>query len=177
MSHELACMFDTTVFNRILDGVLAVGSLSGRVRAHTTHVQRDELGKTTDPVRRADLMRVFVDVVGGSVSTETFVIGTSRIGEARLGGGAVPTESAVWDVSRWDEAKWTADDSLYQPIKDELDRRNKSKANNVQDALIAETAIKLGHVLVTDDRDLSDVTRMHGGRTMTSPELLRHCAT
>ncbi len=51
-------------------------------------------------------------------------------------------------MSRWDEAHWNADDALYSALKSDLDR---TKSNNIQDALIAETSIKGDYVLVTDD--------------------------
>ena len=88
------------------------------------------------------------------------------------GGRVVPTESAVWGVSRWDEAKWTAEDNLYVPMKADLDKLNKNKANNVQDALIAETAIKGGYVLVTDDAHMIEVAKRYGGKCMSLGELL-----
>ena len=101
------------------------------------------------------------------------VVGVSRVGAARVGGGrVVPTESMVWGVSRWGEAKWTGNDNLYTPIKADLDALNKSKRNNVQDALIAETSIKGGYVLVTDDTHLIEVTKRYGGRCMSIDELV-----
>ena len=80
-------------------------------------------------------------------------LGASRLGEARLGGERiVPTPSAVYGVSEYGQANYTQ--------------------NNVQDALIAETAIKAGHVLITDDRDLQTVTTQFGGRCLSVAELM-----
>ena len=105
---------------------------------------------------------------------EHAVLGVSRIGEARLGGDRViSTESSVWGVSRWGAAKWTANDNLFTPIKTSLDALNKGKHNNVQDALIAETSIKGGYVLVTDDAHLIDVTKRYGGTCISIEELQR----
>ena len=42
----------------------------------------------------------------------------------------------------------------YKAIKDDLDSRNRKKANNKEDALIAEVALKNGNVLLTADWDL-----------------------
>lgn len=64
------------------------------------------------------------------------------------------------------------DDNLYTPIKADLDALNKSKRNNVQDALIAETSMKGGYLLVTDDTHLIEVTKRYGGRCVSIEELL-----
>lgn len=173
MSALPKCMFDTRAFNLILDGLFSIDGLKDRVATYATHIQRDEINNTKDLDRRSALMEVFENVVSESVPTDSMVVGVSRVGAARVGGGhVVPTESAVWDVSRWDQAKWTANDNLYTPIKTDLDALNKSKRNNVQDALIAETSIKGGYLLVTDDTHLIEVTRRYGGRCISIEELL-----
>ena len=172
MTAALDCMFDTNVFNRILDGVVPVTSLSGRVRVHATHIQFDEIARTKNDKRRKALEAVFGNVTGTGVPTASLVLGVSRIGEARLGGEhIVSTNSAVWDVSAWDQAKWSVNENLYTPIKADLDALNKGKNNNVEDALIAETAIKDGYVLVTDDEDLATITRKYRGECLGVQEL------
>ena len=172
MPTPLPCMFDTNVFNRILDGVVSIDALSGRVNAHATHVQRDEIGRTKDPARRQSLEAVFGSVTGAAVPTASLVLDVSRLDEARLGGSSVvPTSSAVWGVSKWGEAKWTADDNLFVPMKADLDALNGGKKNNTEDALIAETAIKDGYVLVTDDGDLATVAKKYRGECLTVLEL------
>lgn len=174
MDAVLKCMFDTRAFNLIIDKGFPLESLKDRVAAYATHVQRDEISNTRNPERRSALLHVFKEVVSESVPTGSVVLGVSRLGEACLGGErVVPTESAVWGVSRWGEAKWTADDNLYAPIKTSLDALNNGKRNNVQDALIAETSIKGGYVLVTDDTDLVEVTKGYGGKCVSLEELLR----
>ncbi len=173
MGSTIKCMFDTNVFNHIVDEEIDVESLIGRVTAHTTHIQRDEINNTKDVERRAVLAKVFNDIIDVSDPTSSFVIGVSRLGKARLGGERqVPTDSAVWDVSRWDEAKWGADDDLYSALKSELDKLNRNKPNNVHDALIAETSIKADYVLVTNDADLAAVTKKYGGKCLSVGELL-----
>jgi len=176
MNQPLLCMFDTNVFNRMLDGAISAHSLTGRALAYATHVQRDEINNTRDPARRAALSQVFREVVAQSVPTDSFVLDVSRLDEARLGGGrVVSTASAVWGVSRWGEARFTAEDNIYSRLKERLDGLNGSKANNVHDALIAETAIKRELVLVTDDFHLAEVTKEFGGRCLTVDELLLPC--
>ena len=176
MGSAIRCMFDTNVFNRIVDEGIPVESLIDCVTAHATHIQRDEINNTKNDERRAVLARVFRDVIGESDPTASFVLDTSRTGKARLGGERqVPTTSAVWDVSRWDEANWSSDDDLYSALKSKLDTLNQNKPNNVQDALIAETSIKGGYVLVTDDADLAAVTKEYRGKCLSVRELLHQC--
>jgi hypothetical protein len=173
MDAVLKCMFDTRAFNLILDKGFPLESLKDCVTAYATHIQRDEISNTRNPERRSALLHVFKEVVSESVPTDSVVLGVSRLGEACLGGKrVVPTESAVWGVSRWGEAKWTANDNLYTPIKISLDALNDGKRNNMQDALIAETSIKGGYTLVTDDTHLVEVTKGYGGKRMSLEELL-----
>jgi predicted nucleic acid-binding protein len=167
-------MFDTNVFNRILDGVISIQTLTGRVVVYATHIQRDEIDNTKNPERRAALAQVFGDVVAELPPTDSFVLGVSRLDEARLGGErVVPTASAVYGVSRYGQAKYSAEDNLFSALKDRLDSINRNKPNNVHDALIAETSIKEGHILVTDDTDLAAVTKEYGGQCLSVGELLR----
>src|ERR1051325_1906874 len=123
-------MFDTVVFNRILDGAIQLSALTDRIEVHATHVQRDEIEQTTDPNRRTALMQIFHDVVRASQSTASFVLGASRLGEARLGGErVVPTPSAVYGVSEYGHANYTQNDNLYLPIRLHLDELNAKKPN------------------------------------------------
>ena len=50
---------------------------------------------------------------------------------------------------------------LYNAIKSDLDSKNKSKANNSKDALIAEVAAREGYMLLTADHDLFQVIQKH----------------
>ena len=170
------CMFDTNVFNRILDGALSIDKLSNHVVVYATHIQRDELSNTKEPGRREALRRVFVDVVGHSIPTDSAVSGISRAGGCRIGGDrVVPTASAVYGVSRYGEARYGPNDDLYSALRMTLNEVNGGKPNNAQDALIAETAIKQEFTLVTDDLDLAKVTKSYGGHCLSVAELLR-CA-
>ena len=175
--RQLKCMFDTNVFNRILDADIQLQSLIGRVIAFATHIQRDEINNTKNLERRTALAKIFIDIVSESAPTDSFVLDVSRLDQARVGGDrVVPTESAVWDVSKWDEAKWGDSDDLYSRLKAELDKLNKNKPNNTQDALIGETSIKGGYVLVTDDADLAAVTKKYGGKCLSVIEFSQECA-
>lgn len=171
-------MFDTNVFNRILDGVISLQALTGRVVVYATHIQRDEINNTKDAGRRMALAKVFSVAIAESISTASFVLDVSGLNDACLGGErVVPTTSAVWGVSRWGQASWSVDDNLYSVIKVELDTLNRSKPNNVHDALIAETSVKGQFILVTDDTDLAAVTKKYGGKCLSVGELLNHLAS
>lgn len=168
----LKVMFDTNVFNRILDGIVSVEALAGHVEIFATHIQLDELSRTKNQERRAALGSVFAAVVTEAVPTDSFVLDVSRLGQARLGGDRlVPTASSVYGVSRYGQASYSADDNLYAALKARLDSLNRAKPNNLQDALIAETSIKAGHLLVTDDADLTVVATEYGGRCVSVSEL------
>lgn len=167
-------MFDTNVFNHLLDGMAELSTFVERAKFYATHVQIDELKRTSNEDRKVALLRVFEEVISVKVSTESFVLGTSRLGEAKLGSEQViPTESAVWGTSKWDRCKWTSPDNLYDSMKSKLDQLNKNKSNNVQDALIAETAIKNRFTLVTHDSDLFKVTTEFGGACANIHELIK----
>ena len=173
MDAPLNCMFDTNEFNRIHKEDISLQSLIGRIEAHATHVQWDELNATKDPKLRTSLTQVFTDVVVDSIPTDSFVLDVTGLDKARLGGDrVVPTSSAVWGLSDWDQSGWCAEDNLYSTLKSELDNLNKSKPNNKQDALIAETSIKRGYVLVTNDGHLAQVTKKYGGKCLTIYEIL-----
>lgn len=170
-------MFDTNVFNHVLDGMAEPSGLVGRAKFYATHVQIDELKKTANDARKVALLKVFEVITDIRVPTESFILGSSRLGEAKLGGEQpITTESAVWGVSKWGRCKWTASDNIYKPIKSELDRLNECKPNNVQDSLIAETSIKNGFTLVTHDRDLFWVTTKFCGSACNIHEVIKGLA-
>ena len=139
-------MFDTNVFNSIVDGRLPVERCAGKL-LFATHVQRDELQRTKADQRRVALMSAFTSLAPNKLITE----------------------SAACDVSNWDEAKWPASDGLFDKIRNrvtELDEQGKKKStaeNIARDSLIAETAIKNKIALVSDDRNLRTATIEFGG--------------
>ena len=156
-------MLDTNVFNFVLDGKVEVAALNGR-RLFATHIQHDELSKTKDERRRANLLAVFEALTPEQLPTSSAVAGISVAGGAAASaGGQIPTESAVWGVSRFGQAKWGANDNIFEGMRGELDSLNKAKRNNSEDILIAETALRNGFVLLTSDRDLMEVCRKYGG--------------
>ena len=104
-----------------------------------THIQFDELNKTKDNERREKLLRKFVETTKALIPTESFVIGVSSIGHAKI----------------------NKEDNLAQHIKNDLDGLNNGKPNNIQDALIAEVAAVNNFILVTADCDLAQVARKY----------------
>lgn len=124
-------MFDTNVFNDILDGNIDFKKFREGIVCCVTHIQRDEINKTKDKMRRKALNDVFSELAEEEHPTKTFVLGISRLGMGKLGEG-----------------------TLYQQLKDRLDSLNrKKKGNNGMDALIGETAIKNDLTLVTHDME------------------------
>lgn len=165
-------MFDTNIFNAILDGQIGVSEIKSQHELYVTHIQEDEIKATKRDERRNQLLAVFKEVsqsrdISNSIPTEGFVLGVSRLDDAKLS-SKVPTETMVWDTSNWGEAKWGTGD-FYEKIKNKLDKRNKNKSNNTHDALIAETAMVNGYVLVTHDGDLFSVVSELGGSALNLP--------
>ncbi len=138
-SQKMKCVVDTNVINRLVDGSLKLDDLPSDAEFVATHIQIDELNKTTDSERRARLFLKFSTTVNS----------------------VVPTESFVLDVSRLDHGK-LSDGVLYSALKADLDALNRGKANNIQDALIAEVAIVNGHTLITADFHMAEVAKKHG---------------
>jgi predicted nucleic acid-binding protein len=166
------CMFDANVFNRILDGRILLEWLNRRAVAYATHIQRDELQKTSNTARREALMQVFHDAMTTSRETESVAMDASKLDEAKVyENRMMPTCSGVWGTSKWGAFMWSGEESLVPVVRAELDLKN-AKANNVQDALIADTAIRADYILVTDDRNLAKVTKKYGGRCLSVKELL-----
>lgn len=132
---------DTNIINWLVDGRIELSDLPSDGDLVATHVQRDELEKTKNEQRRAQLLAKFGHTVDLEVPTESVVVGISRIGLAKV-----------------------SDGRLYYSLRDTLATRNKGKPNNSHDALIAEVAIENGWILLTADGDLAKVSEQHGCR-------------
>lgn len=131
---------DTNIVNWLIDGKIAPSALPSDGKFYTTHVQIDEINRTSNEDRRA---RLFL-TLASSLS------------------GVLPTETVVMDVSRWDYSKW-GDGAVYTSVKSDLDALNSGKASNIRDALIAEVCIVNSYTLLTADKDLADATQRLGG--------------
>src|SRR5215218_6101247 len=120
----LVAMVDSMIFDSLVAGgdtaEAVLGAIrDGRLKLRTTHVQEDQLAAILDEAKRSAIAAIPREVVPSSV----FVLGVSRLGEARLGAG---------------------DD--YEAI------RRGSK--DIEDAIIAATAVSEADVLVTEDKRL-----------------------
>lgn len=145
-------MLDTNVFNRALDSGLDPSVLSSRGPLFVTHIQVNELQATKKSDRLSQLLAVFTAVEQD----------------------AVPTAAAVWGVSEWGGAEFGSADGSFDAMLASLNKRNGDKKNNAQDILIAVTAFKRRHTLVTDDQDLAAVFREFGGAVATFGEFTAH---
>jgi hypothetical protein len=134
---------DTYVFNWLADSSIKRASLPSDGGFAITHIQVDEINKTKDEERRARLFLLM----------------------QTLHCELLPTQTFVFDVSRVDQAK-PGDGRLFTSLKTQLDGLNKGKKSNSRDALIAETTIANGYVLLTADRDLRLATVKHGGKVV-----------
>lgn len=131
---------DTNVINWLVDGRIERTALPEEGEFVATHVQIDEINKTSNEDRRARLFLILASVIRE----------------------LLPTESAVCDISRFDWCK-LGDGVIYTSIKSELDVKNGGRLSNIQDALIAEVAIINGFTLLTADAGLAEVARNHKG--------------
>ena len=140
-------VFDTNVFNDILDEKVDI-SIFSRLTLFVTHIQHDELMHTKDEIRRDQLLSIFSQLDPSVGPTESFIIGYSRLGGAKLGDG-----------------------TIYLKILSQLDGLKK-KPNNRCDALIGEAALKNHLILVTKDNNLFMVMEKMGCSVLKLDELL-----
>jgi len=133
-------LVDTNIFNWLVDRKIADTLLPNDGEFFVTHIQIDEINKTSNEERRARLFLTMASSLSGVIPTETTIIGRSRIGRSKLGSGKV-----------------------YTSIKNKLDEINGGKRSNINDALIAEASIVNSHTLLTADVDLASVTEEQGG--------------
>jgi predicted nucleic acid-binding protein len=149
----LKLMLDTNVFNNIVKNNLSI-DLFKKHEVFGTHVQLDEINRTKDEVIRLQLSSLFLTL------TDT----------------KIATSSLIWDVSRWDESSWS-DGIKFNQMHQRLVELDKNKAvnsktpNQIGDVLIAETAINNDLVLVTNDANLTQLTREFGGTSVSTSNL------
>ena len=156
MKERIKCMFDTVIFNRIVENHISVESLNEFVEVYATYVQRKEINneRMKDKEKQAKLNQIFNSLV----SEEHYL----------------STESTLWDYTPWNKGKWTDPNDNCRPIRDDLDNVEK-KENNFKDALIAETAKKNDLILVTEDIPLQNAAPNHAVKCMSFDQLLLHC--
>ena len=130
-AHLVRVIFDTNVYDALVDdptlrAAVTTAITAGQLQLLTTHIQRDEIAAIADESRRAGLSTLLL--VAESVATGGFVLGTSRLGEARL-------------MSDEDAAEF-----------DTTMRNGAADARGTNDALIISTARFEDAVLISQDR-------------------------
>jgi hypothetical protein len=156
-------MFDTNAFNHVLHGNIPLPALAGK-RILSTRVQRDELNKTKEPPgRREELLEIFDKIAPEIMHASSFLFGV---------------EGAGFDQACWNDGTGNFDEMLSRLC--ELDGTNKRKRKLDKEKLklnqlrgsIAETAIKNGAILVSDNINLQQVVSESGGRAIGHLEFL-----
>ena len=166
-------MFDTNIYNRILDGAIPIPTPNPDRTFFATHIQIDELANTKNEERRKRLLDVFKDVTAIKLPTESAVWGISKWDEAKFSDEVISTESFVLGSSRLGMAK-LSDGTLYNSLLNDLKAakpKEKDQDANRRDALIAETSIKNKLILVTEDEALFETTQKHSGQAIKLSEL------
>ncbi len=136
-------IFDTNTFDDLINGTLNIETIiKNDFQVFLTHIQIDELNECPDNERRARLFNSMIEIKPTKIPTESFIIGVSRIGSAKL-----------------------SDGNLFNELRN-------GNIKNTNDALIGETAIKNNLILVTNDIKFSRKVIKLGGKVMTTQELL-----
>ena len=105
-------MFDTNVFNDILDNQISLNSFNQKnIMLCATHVLFDELNNTKNKKRRDETLHVFETIIDSSLETESSAVGQSRVGFCKTG-ETLPTESSVYGNSKYGQSKYTDTNSL-----------------------------------------------------------------
>src|SRR5436190_23273477 len=84
-------VLDTNVINWLIDAKIDRAQLPNDGDFVATHIQIDEINRTSDEDRRARLFLTLTSIVGELLPTETTVLDTSRLDWCKLGDGAVPS--------------------------------------------------------------------------------------
>lgn len=141
-------IFDTCVFNRIIDGKINCKLIednvnSGFIKVYITHIQNDEIQNCKNDERRKKLSLIAFKLKPTVLATESFILGKSRLGYSRLGDG-----------------------DIYNKI-------NTDSNSHANDALIGETAIKNNLTLVSDDKRLVSKVLINNGKAIFVKEFIR----
>jgi len=140
-------MFDTNIFNAILEGNINFTQFPKQIRLFVTHIQRDEIEAISNPdklERKQKLLQIF-----NNIEQEK-----------------IPTESAIYGVSKYGEAKYAREDTLIKELTG-------GKKKHVKDALIGETAIRRNIILVTDDQQLRDRVNTIEGKAISFEQFIK----
>lgn len=149
-------MLDTHLFDRVLDGLLPISALTGQ-RLFVTAVQVAEVQAmpNTKAVRRASLLRTIELVAPNWQAAASFCADIE---------GAGADQAEVNDgTGRFEE--------MLARLKALDPKPPKKDANQIRDIVIAETALKFGATLVSDDVALRTVMAEFGGFAVASGHL------
>lgn len=139
---RIRVMFDNDILNKIVEGKIDIDRIikSNKFEFYATHIQTDQVSRCPDNEKRALLTLNLTKLSPIVLPTESFVLGKSRLGEAKLGDGGT------------------------------LEKIRKENLKHTEDALIGEVAIKKGILLVTNDKTLKSRVNANGGRAINLEE-------
>lgn len=75
---------DTSLINKLVDGSVHADELPKDGSFVASHIQIDELNRTKNGKRRSELLQKFSETIDEVLPTESFLLGTSRLGEGKL---------------------------------------------------------------------------------------------
>jgi predicted nucleic acid-binding protein len=131
-------IFDSNAFDDLLIGTINIAQLvQGGHEIYVTHIQIDEINKCSNEEKRARLFNYITELRPIKIPTESFVVGKSRIGHAKIGDG------------------------------DLMDEIRNGNIKHTSDALIGEVAIKNQLTLITNDVRLINKVVKLGGCALT----------
>ena len=153
----LGFMFDTHIFDEILDGKV---ELPKNLRYYVTHIQLDEIFNMPEDKkeRKEALLKLFNEVPKEVIATEGSVLGISRLGLSKL-------------MSEEDAELYN---KMLKRLKelDEKSGKKKTPENQARDVLILLTCIKNCLTLVTNDNNLKKIAQEFQCPAITFKQLL-----
>jgi type I restriction enzyme S subunit len=155
----LGFMFDTNVFNAILNRHIDLEKLPRNSKYYITHIQYDEICSTQSEERKRELLKIMEKVPNEVIATEGAVYGVSIYGMAKYMSEA--------DAKQYDE--------MLRKLKelDEKYGKKKTPENQARDILIALTCMKNCLTLVTNDNNLKKVAQDFQCSAITFEQLLK----
>lgn len=139
---KIRVMFDNDILNKVVEGQIDIDKIirSGKFEFYATHIQSDQVSRCPDEKKRAMLVLNLTKMSPIILPTESFIEGTSKLGEAKLGDGKI------------------------------MEDLRKENQKHTEDALIGEVAIKKGILLVTNDKLLKSRVNTNAGRAINLDE-------
>ena len=189
-------IFDTNVFDELLNSKIDLESLPINFKYYITHIQEDEVESMGDDKKgkKDQLLSILNKFSGKLIPTEANVLGVSQFGACKLGNGVkIPTEAAVWGVSKWGQCKWGGGVKIptetFVLDVSRLDNEAKlgkgtyfellqdGNQRHIEDALIGETAIVNNLTLVSNDEAFKNRVKKLGGKTLSFNEFIEMSKT